>query len=739
MPVAVVLADATPARARAEGALRAAPGEWTARHARGLDELRPALAAGRCDVIVAADGQAMAAHSTLQRLCPDLPFLFDAARPARDERVGLLGAGARDVDLGDAEAAGAVLAAVVGTAGDRRRRPDENRAWLSFRDSLTGLVDGRAVSRHVDRAVARARRHALQIALVHVDVEGLDDADEGDAAAVQLACRVAERVEEVVRATDVVGREGGGCFVVLLADVDGDAEVAAASVAGALRSRLSEPLVVQGQEHRLAVRAGFACWPRDAAHGPGLAPAARAATHDGDTPKVTLPAKRRSAAPVVGRAERAALDRLLDDRAVTPVFQPVVDLDTGGTVAYEALARGPRGTLLERPDRLFALARRVGRLDELDWLCRVSALCAAADAGLRSPATLFVNVEPATLGAPCPPALRDDWARGAPNLRVVLEITERAVTARPAELLRVAEEVRRRGWGIALDYVGADTRSLALLPFVRPDIVKLDLRLLHEQTTVGTADIVNAVGAHAERTGALVLAEGIETPEQADLARAMGARLGQGWLFGRPGPLPAPPPVPARGLPLAGAHHRPSGDTPYTVVASSRPVRRADKGLLLTISRALESQAAGLGPTGVLLAAFQDVTRFSAATRARYREMADRAALVAVFGVGMDAQPLRSVRGAGLAADDALAGEWSVVLVGPHFAAALAAVDLGDDGPDERRRFDFAMTYERDPVLAAAETLLARVRGPATRASGMPVDGAVEVAVAQAGTRSARV
>lgn len=746
MPVAVVLADETPARARVEGALRAAPGEWSARHAGGLEELRPALAAGRCDVVVAADRQATSAHAALQRIRPDLPFLFDAGAPARDDRVALLRAGARDVDLGDAEAAGAILAAVVGTAAARHPRRDEKRAWLSFRDSLTGLADGRAVGRHVDRAVARARRHSLQIALVHVDVEGLDDADEGDAAAAQLACRVAERVEEVVRATDVVAREGGGCFVVLLADVDGDADVAAARVAGALRSRLGEPFVLEGQEHRLAVRAGIACWPRDAAHGPGLAPAARAAAHDGETPKAALPAKRRSAAPAVSRAERAALDHLLDDRAVTPVFQPVVDLDTGDTVAYEALARGPRGTTLERPDRLFALARRVGRLDELDWLCRVSALRAAADAGLRSPATLFVNVEPATLGAPCPPGLRDDWARGAPGLKVVLEITERAITARPAELLRVAEEVRRHGWGIALDDVGADSRSLALLPFVRPDIVKLDLRLLHEQTTVGTADIVNAVGAHAERSSALVLAEGIETPQQADLARAMGARLGQGWLFGRPGPLPSPPRVPTRGLPLAGDPHRPSGDTPYTVVASARPVRRADKGLLLTISRALESQAAGLGPTGVLLAAFQDVTRFSAATRARYEEMARRAALVAAFGVGMDAQPLRSVRGAALAADDALTGEWSVVLVGPHFAAALAAVDLGDDGPDERRRFDFSMTYERDLVLAAAETLLARVRAPATKApapaTGAPVTsggGAVAVTGAQAGTRSARV
>lgn len=739
MPVALVLADAEPARARAEAVLRAAPGEWSARHVRGPEELRPALAAGRCDVVVAADRRATAAHRAVKRIRPDLPFLFDAVAPAGPGRVALLAAGARDVDLGDAEAAAAVLQAVVGSAAARHRR-GESRPSRTPRDSVTGLADGRAVGQRVDRAIARARRHALQVALVHVDVEGLDDADEGGTAAGQLARRVAGRMEEVVRATDVIGRESGGCFVVLLADVDGDASVATARVAGALRSRLGEPFGLHGREHRPAVRVGVACWPRDAAHGSGLAPAARAAAHGDDTASVTtLPSRTRAPAPAVERAERAALDRLLDDRAVTPVFQPIVDLDTGETVGYESLARGPRGTLLERPDRLFALARRVGRLDELDWLCRVSALRAAAAAGLRSPATLFVNVEPATLATPCPPGLRDDWRRGAPGLGIVLEITERAVTARPAELLGVVAEVRRRGWGLALDDIGADTRSLALLPFVRPDVVKLDLRLLREQTTAGTAGIVNAVGAHAERTGALVLAEGIETREQADLARAMGARLGQGWLFGHPGPLPSPPPTPARTLPLAGAPEPPTGDTPYTVLASRRPARRADKGLLLTISRALESQAAGLGATGVLMAAFQDVRRFGAASRAHYREMARRAALVAVCGVGMDAHPLRGVRGAALAADDALAGEWSVVVVGPHFAAALAAVDLGDDGPDEHRRFDFTMTYERDLVLAAAETLLARVRDRPAGTSAVPGDAAPPAAAAQAGTRSARV
>ena len=84
--------------------------------------------------------------------------------------------------------------------------------------------------------------------------------------------------------------------------------------------------------------------------------------------------------------------------------------------------------------------------------------------------------------------------------------------------------------------MGADTRSLALMPVLRPDVIKLDLRLVQEHPTPEIAAIAGAVGAQAERSGAVVLAEGIETAEQAHYARALGATLGQGYfLAGRRG------------------------------------------------------------------------------------------------------------------------------------------------------------------------------------------------------------
>ena len=82
------------------------------------------------------------------------------------------------------------------------------------------------------------------------------------------------------------------------------------------------------------------------------------------------------------------------------------------------------------------------------------------------------------------------------------------------------------------------------MPFLAPDVIKLDLRLVQENPTPQVAEIVHAISAEAERTGALVLAEGIETEQHRQTALSLGARYGQGWLFGRPGELrPAASPI----------------------------------------------------------------------------------------------------------------------------------------------------------------------------------------------------
>lgn len=404
----------------------------------------------------------------------------------------------------------------------------------------------------------------------------------------------------------------------------------------------------------------------------------------------------------------AELDAILRERRVHSVYQPIVDLTTSAVVAYEALARGPRESPLESPGNLFEAARRAGRLAELDWLCRIAAVRGAVEAGLRPPLPLFVNVVPQTLHRPVPADLKAGWS-ACDRLRIVLEVTERALTLDPAELSWNLGWARDLGWGIALDDVGADPRSISLLELVRPDFVKLDLSLLLGGPAPARLGVVHAVAAYAERSGSAVVAEGIETEADLETALAAGATLGQGWRLGHPRPLPDD--LPRRGVPVHTGHRAwsvPVGFTPFDMVRDRRRVRRTTKAVLCAMSRGLEHEARALPEPPVVIAAFQDDRFFTGASRDLYMSLGRGCAFVAALGAGMSPLPAPGVRGVRLATRDPLRDEWVVIVLGSYFCAALAARDLGDESPDGDRRFDYVMTYERELVSDVARSLLAR-------------------------------
>lgn len=409
-------------------------------------------------------------------------------------------------------------------------------------------------------------------------------------------------------------------------------------------------------------------------------------------------------------ARHWTIRRILAETAITAAYQPLVDLYSGETIGFEALARGPRGSSLERPDRMFAAAAHAGCAREVEFDCQRAALQGAIDAGLGAGQALFLNVEPRFLGAERPADLVLLDAAAAARFPVFVEFTERSLTDRPAELLAGAERIRAQGAGIALDDVGADPRSLALMPVLAPDVIKLDLRLVHEQPNRQIAAIVHAVSAEAERTGAKVLAEGIETEEHRLTALALGASYGQGFLFGRPGPL-RPSPIEPGAAPKPRPRPSPDAEapTPFELISGHRTLRRGTKRLLLALSRQIEAQATSLGRSVLILSCFQHAEYFTPATAGRYRELAAGAALVGAIGTGLPERPVAGVRGGALDEDDRLCGEWNVAVVAPHFAAAFAARDLGDEVADMERRFDFAMTYDRSLAVAAAVSMMGRL------------------------------
>lgn len=229
------------------------------------------------------------------------------------------------------------------------------------------------------------------------------------------------------------------------------------------------------------------------------------------------------------------------------VYQPIVDLRTSAVVGFESLLRGRVGGTEVVGGELFAAAEATGQLPQLDALGRELAICdAAAWLGERD---LFVNFNPTSVYRPsvCLATTERALRRSGLNRRqLVFEVVESHAVDDPAHLLDVLDAYRAMGCRVAMDDVGAGYASLNLVARVQPDVVKIDRDLVHGIDGRAASAVIRAVVAFAHEFGAVVVAEGIETPGQLEAAQELGIDLGQGWLLGRP-----LPPTVAAALPAA--------------------------------------------------------------------------------------------------------------------------------------------------------------------------------------------
>jgi diguanylate cyclase len=225
------------------------------------------------------------------------------------------------------------------------------------------------------------------------------------------------------------------------------------------------------------------------------------------------------------------------------VYQPIVRLNDGSTVAVEALARwtdAERGAV--PPEAFVAAAERtglIGALDDhvLDRACR-DMVALRASSGL--PLAVHVNVSATRLADPAlERAVGSALARHRlPPAALVLEITETSMVPDVEAAIPILQGLRDRGIRLALDDFGTGYGTLATLHALPIDVVKLDRTLAFPSGDPdrGTA-LRRSVVSISRTLGMLVVGEGIETAEQAaDLTR-LGCDLGQGWFFGRPEPV----------------------------------------------------------------------------------------------------------------------------------------------------------------------------------------------------------
>lgn len=233
-------------------------------------------------------------------------------------------------------------------------------------------------------------------------------------------------------------------------------------------------------------------------------------------------------------ATRQSLDAVLTQEAWTPVFQAFTNLITGETVGYEALTRFDDAM---RPDLRFLAAFEVGRGIELEAACAASALRAAE--ALPKEHWLSLNFAPQTILSGAAKEVLKSTTR-----HVVIEITEHAVIEDYEALHQALREIPN--CHIAVDDAGSGYTSFSHIVQLRPDYVKMDISLIRDidQDPVRQA-MVAGLCHFAVTSDCVIIAEGIERSEEADVLRALGVTLGQdnllgqGYLFGRPGVVSA--------------------------------------------------------------------------------------------------------------------------------------------------------------------------------------------------------
>jgi len=236
---------------------------------------------------------------------------------------------------------------------------------------------------------------------------------------------------------------------------------------------------------------------------------------------------------------------LLRAKSVAAHFQPVLSLKNHSVVGYEGLARGinPGGGGLIPPLDLFDAARKDGKLIDLDRLCRSVILEEyGAIQRVKQDSLLFLNFESSLLDTVVPGSgyLLDQVEQRAINpSNVVIEIIESEVN-NTGKLIEFVNFYRRKGFLIALDDVGTGYSNFDRITAIRPDILKIDRSILKGlEKDYYKQEVFKSLGNLARRTGTLVLAEGVETRQEALYAMDLKADLAQGFFFAGPQPYDA--------------------------------------------------------------------------------------------------------------------------------------------------------------------------------------------------------
>lgn len=405
---------------------------------------------------------------------------------------------------------------------------------LAVFDPVTEMLNRRGLERELLRELARLPAGRELILLV-VDLDDFHRINErlgrgvGDAVLRQAG----HRIREAIDGAGKVGRAGDDQFLVLLPRAQ-----PAEGLVAAERVRLAvgrDAIATVGVTVRISATVGMA----------GVAPGTLSLSEALARAHVALQrgkAEGKNRVACIGGGPDALprpvvlgpemVRRLLCEDVLRVASQPIVRLADGRPISSEMLIRGPEGPL-HCPDDLFRFSVEQDILTPLDLRCLQA--CVAAAEREREVASHHVNIMPSTLLETPTEELVRLLTRRAPRKRFCLELSEQQLLGDPAPLMPVVRALQAAGVRVAVDDVGFGNSCLEGLILLRPDVMKIDKRVvIGVGGDAASRRILERLLEIAAVLGTEVIAEGIENPEDLAVLRGLGVALGQGYYFGRP-------------------------------------------------------------------------------------------------------------------------------------------------------------------------------------------------------------
>jgi diguanylate cyclase (GGDEF)-like protein/PAS domain S-box-containing protein len=426
-----------------------------------------------------------------------------------------------------------------------RRQAEAHVKYLAFHDQLTGLANRALLEDRLTQALAHALRNNDTGALFFIDLDRFKVINDslGHHAGDLLLKQVGNRLKAMVRETDTVCRSGGDEFILLFPEIGGPTD--AAHLAEKVLAAFTVPFIVEGREIVTSPSIGISLYPADGADFPTLSRNADAAMYLAKDqgrnnfqffkPELTNAAQERLALENELRKALAGNDLQLH-------YQPQFDTATGEIIGVEALVRWhhPRRGWIS-PAQFIPIAEQSGLIETLGaWVLRTA--CAQNMQWQRrgySPIRMAVNVSGRQFQQKGFIDIVDRvlGETGLDPCWLELEVTENIVMENVGQTIMTLTALKARSISLAIDDFGTGYSSLSYLRQFPIDRLKIDRSFVTEVTTnADDAAIASAVISLARTLNLEVVAEGVETAEQAQFLSERQCDIMQGYYFGRPSP-----------------------------------------------------------------------------------------------------------------------------------------------------------------------------------------------------------